>query len=265
MLTNYHTHSTFCDGINTPEQMVLSAIEKGFSVLGFSGHAFTPFDLRYCMKDTEGYIAEILRLKEKYAGKIEILLGIEEDLRHPVERGRYDYIIGSSHYSFLADKFFDIDGSPEATTKGVEAWGNPLAYAEDYFKTFCDYIKRRKPDIIGHFDLLTKFDNARGGGFRAIREYGDLAKKYAAIAAESECIFEVNTGAISRGWRKSPYPATDILEVLKSKNAKIMLNSDCHHADALDCSFAEAKEILKDIGFKALYFLSGGKWQPHTI
>ncbi len=265
MLTNYHTHSTFCDGINTPEQMVLSAIEKGFSVLGFSGHGFTDFDLRYCMKDTEGYIAEIRRLKEKYEGKIEILLGIEEDMHCFVERERYDYIIGSSHYSFLGDKFFDIDGSPEATTKGVEAWGNPLAYAEDYFKTFCDYIKRRKPDVVGHFDLLTKFDDVRGGGFGAMPEYRALAKKYAAAAAKADCIFEINTGAISRGWCKAPYPSRDILEVLKAADAKIMLNSDCHHADALDCNFAESKAMLRDIGFKELYYLSGGKWQSCAI
>ena len=63
MLANYHTHTSFCDGKNTPEEIVLYAIEKGFTSIGFSGHGYTPFDLRYCMKDTEGYIKEISRLK----------------------------------------------------------------------------------------------------------------------------------------------------------------------------------------------------------
>jgi len=27
---NFHTHSTFCDGKNTPEENVISAIKKGF-------------------------------------------------------------------------------------------------------------------------------------------------------------------------------------------------------------------------------------------
>ena len=57
--TNFHTHTTFCDGKNTAEEVVLSAIEKGFSAIGFSGHGYTPFDLRYCMQDMEGYIKEI--------------------------------------------------------------------------------------------------------------------------------------------------------------------------------------------------------------
>ena len=37
---NLHTHSTFDDGKNTIEETVLSAIEKGFDSIGFSGHAY---------------------------------------------------------------------------------------------------------------------------------------------------------------------------------------------------------------------------------
>ena len=69
MLSNLHTHSTFCDGKSTPEDVVLSAIEKGFCSIGFSGHAHIDFDQSYCMRDTDGYIAEIKRLKDKYKDK----------------------------------------------------------------------------------------------------------------------------------------------------------------------------------------------------
>ena len=64
MLTNFHTHTVFCDGKNTPEEMVLSAIEKGFTALGFSGHGLTGFDPGYCLRDIAGYRAEVLRLLE---------------------------------------------------------------------------------------------------------------------------------------------------------------------------------------------------------
>ena len=46
MLSNLHTHSTFCDGRNTPEQVVTAAIEQGFDSVGFSSHGYTSFDLR---------------------------------------------------------------------------------------------------------------------------------------------------------------------------------------------------------------------------
>ena len=77
MLSNLHTHTTFCDGKNTPEEMVISAIQKGFYSLGFSAHAYAPYGLEYCMRDEEGYIKEIARLKEKYKDKIEIYLGAD--------------------------------------------------------------------------------------------------------------------------------------------------------------------------------------------
>jgi hypothetical protein len=98
MLSNLHTHTTFCDGINAPEQMVKKAIEKGFVSLGFSGHAYTAFELTSCMKDEQGYIDEISRLKKAYEGQIEIYLGTEEDAFAPVDRSKYEYIIGSSHF-----------------------------------------------------------------------------------------------------------------------------------------------------------------------
>ena len=78
--------------------MALAAIEKGFHTLGFSGHGYTDFDLSYCMKDADAYIAEVKRVKEKYKDKIKITLGVEEDIFSPVNRADYEYIIGSSHY-----------------------------------------------------------------------------------------------------------------------------------------------------------------------
>ena len=35
---NLHTHSSYCDGKDTPEELVLYAINSGFSSIGFSGH-----------------------------------------------------------------------------------------------------------------------------------------------------------------------------------------------------------------------------------
>ena len=60
---DFHVHSTYCDGKSTLRETVEAAIAKGLPALGFSGHGYTHFDLRYCMKDTCGYIAQINGLK----------------------------------------------------------------------------------------------------------------------------------------------------------------------------------------------------------
>ena len=80
-LQNLHTHSTFCDGKYSLEEMVKGAIEKGFHSLGFSGHGYTSWWSEYCMTEegTKQYKEEIKRLKEVYKDQIDLYCGLEMD------------------------------------------------------------------------------------------------------------------------------------------------------------------------------------------
>ena len=49
MLSDFHVHTTFSDGKHTPEEMILSAVEKGMTAIGFSDHSYTAFDESYCI------------------------------------------------------------------------------------------------------------------------------------------------------------------------------------------------------------------------
>lgn len=261
MLSNFHTHTKYCDGVNTAEEMVLSAIEKGFDALGFSGHGFTAHDNSYCMTETEKYLAEINGLKEKYKGKIEIYAGVEEDITHILNRTDYDYILGSSHYFSINGKYYPVDNTPETFKMCFELLGeDPYKIAHQYYSSFCDYILKRKPDIVGHFDLITKFEEKHFPVFFGDKKYEEIAENYLLKALESDCIFEVNTGAISRGYRTSPYPHEKLLYVIKKNGGKVMINSDSHSADTIDCHFSETRKFLRDIGFTYVYTISKGEF-----
>lgn len=249
MLANFHTHTTFCDGKNTPEEMVLAALEQGFTALGFSGHGTTPFDLRYCMQDIPGYITEIRRLQKKYADKLPIFLGIEEDCFAPVNRTDFDYIIGSAHYIHVGEAYYSVDSGTDHRQRAMEACGSPVAMAEIYYRDFCAYILERKPDIIGHFDLITKYEQSGDSLFFGSEAYWQIAEKYLMKATESGCLFEVNTGAMARGLRTTPYPHERLMHILKKAGSEVILSSDCHSAQTLDFGFGEAKALLKNIGF----------------
>jgi histidinol-phosphatase (PHP family) len=266
MLSNLHTHSSFCDGSNLPEEIVLAAIERGFSSIGFSGHGYTHFDLRYCMKNTEGYISEITRLQEKYRDKIQIYLGVEEDAFSLVDRAKFDYIIGSSHYFHKNDKYLPIDSSYDYFKKCLEEFNyDTLSLATSYYSSFCNYIKSRKPDIIGHFDLITKFDELDTSLFLKDEKYNRIAEGFILEAMSAGCIFEINTGAISRGYRTRPYPSENLLHTLKKSDSRITLSSDCHSADSLDFAFGETKKYLFDVGFRELYVLFDGHFIKEKI
>ncbi len=266
MIANFHTHTVFCDGTNTPEEIVLSAMGKGFSAIGFSGHGYTDFDLTYCIKDCDGYIKEINRLKEKYKKEIQVYLGIEEDSFSLVDRSKFDYIIGSSHYFHINNQYYPIDSDYDYFQRCLAVFDyDVIRFSETYYRCFCEYIHFRKPDIIGHFDLITKFDEMHSSLFLHNDAYNRMAETYIIEAAKSGSIFEINTGAVSRGLRTTAYPNENLLYVLKKLNAGLILSSDSHNIDTLNFGFDETKTFLRDIGFTHLFTIDNGEFVKYHI
>ena len=249
--TNFHTHTSFCDGKNTPREMVQEAIERGFTALGFSMHSFLEKDLHIVpSRDSEtAYIKEVLALKKEFADKIKIFLGLEQDLYSDAPRSDFEYLIGSVHYIKRDDDFFPVDAGKEKLLFIVDTYfgGDFCAFAEDYFSLVCEVAKKIKPDIIGHFDLIMKYC-----------EQIDLPETDRYIEVATEAIkrliplgipFEINTGAMSRGLRTTPYPSERLLKIMQQNGAKIVFSSDCHNKDFLEYGFDAAKKMALDAGF----------------
>ena len=80
--SNLHTHTCYCDGRDTPEDVVKAAIAQGMNTLGFSGHSYVPFDLPCCMnlEETASYRLEISRLKKLYEDQLKEDCFIESDV-----------------------------------------------------------------------------------------------------------------------------------------------------------------------------------------
>lgn len=242
-MTDLHVHTTFSDGRNTPEEMVLAAIEKGMTRLGFSDHSYTFFDEDYCMPKARigEYRACIAALKEKYTGKIEILCGIEQDTFSAESTDGYDYVIGSTHYICVNGEYISIDHREDILLDAAQRHfgGDLIALAEEYWRTVSETVERTGADIIGHLDLITKFNE----GGRLFDE-ADPRYRKAAFAAVDKLLcsgkpFEINTGAISRGYRTAPYPAPFLRQYIQEKGGSFLYSSDSHGADTLMFQFKE--------------------------
>lgn len=230
--TDIHTHTFFCDGKDSPEDMVLSAIDKGIDTLGILTHSYVEFDLSACIPEDrqEEFINEISRLKIKYKDKINLLCGIEVDYYTTSMIDGYDYRLGSLHYFKIGEKYYSLDisipGFIEMAEKEFE--GDYLAVCEEYYRLIKDVPRKTRADVIAHIDLITKFnennklfDTSDPRYVKAYRDAVDELIKYGLP-------FEINTGAISRGYRTTPYPASDIYEYIKSKGGKFIISSDSH-------------------------------------
>ncbi len=255
---NFHTHTSFCDGKHTAEQMLLSAIELGCTVLGFSGHSYIDEkqtdDWTMTQSGQKQYIEEINRLKSLYSDKIEVLLGIEQDYFSGVPEYKFDYVIGSVHAVVKDGVRVDVDLAPEVLLRYIDKLygGNMLALIEDYYSLVADVADKTKCDIIGHVDLITKFNEKYPFVDTASEKYRTLALDAVDSLIAKDKIFEINTGAISRGWRKTPYPDDFILKYLAEKNANVMLNSDAHSTESILCFFDQATQYAKSCGIREL-------------
>ena len=255
-----HTHSVFCDGKNTLEEMVIAAIEKGFDSIGFSTHSYVEEIGQFSMaeKDIPAYKAEIARLQQCYGDKIRIFCGMEKDNYTTVPTDGYDYLLGSVHIIRLEDGVVFVDWSAERVREQIEKYfhGNSIAYAKAYFNAVRELPDYGKFDILAHYDLLTKFSEQEPD----LIDTEDPEYRAAAIAtlealAGKVKYFEVNTGAISRGYRTTPYPAPFLLKEMKRLGFGAIIAADCHDRDYLDCGYEDAARLLKEAGFTEHYVL----------
>ena len=285
---NLHTHSKFSDGKNTAREHVIAAIEKGFSVLGFSEHSLHPLDPAfYYDVDSnwhmvpevfQAYVKEIHALKEEFADRIIIQLGFEADyflspklgLAFP-DKASYskfkpDFIIGSVHFINTAGGFFSVDNKAEEVEKGLKSFYsdsngniNGKAAVCDYFEAERQMLKKGKFEIIGHPDLI----KLRNGTLNFFDEneswYKEQLQLTAKAIAAAGVIAEINTGAIARGLMNDVYPGEQFLGYLKEQGVPVCINADAHKCEFLDASFDHAAECAKKAGYDELSYPVEGK------
>lgn len=248
--SNFHTHTIYCDGENTPEEMVLSAIQKGFTSLGFSGHGQLIGGEDWSMSGNvqKQYRNAVNQVTQKYASKIKVYCGLEQDLFSDKPLIPTDYIIGSVHRINYKGIYIDVDYKASVIEGVIKELfdGNFNVYAKHYY----EHVKRLSNvelDVVGHFDIVTKFNEILG--ITLNDEYYEYAENAVKLLAKLNKPFEINTGAMARGYKTSPYPDAKILKMIKDCGGSIMINSDCHNKDFLDFGFSNVYNLAKSIGF----------------
>lgn len=261
MLTgNFHTHTVFCDGSDTAQEVAEKAMELGFTHLGFSGH-MDP-DIRMELKE---YDAEIRRLQEAFRGRMDILRGVELDvLFQPRDEeetellGRMEYLIGSTHFVEAGDgSLFAVDDTPERLAEGCRKYfgGDFYRLARAYFDLEAQVYDRLHCTFIGHFDLITRFNDDLHYVDESDPRYYGPALEAMEYLVSRDVPFEINCGAVNRGRKKELYPNRFLLKKLKEFGGEILINSDAHQKELLNGGFEEAVRTAVDCGFTHTNFL----------
>ena len=266
---NLHTHSQYDDGKDAIDEIVQKAQERGFTILGFSGHGYyAKDDSSMTPEKTKQYIQDVRQAQQQAPNGLKIYLGIEEDSMAPIENVEdFDYVIGSVHYLEHNGKIYPIDYSQEQFDEMLkEGYQNDInALAKDYYLAIERQAQNPNIQIIGHLDLIAKYNEDQS--YYCFDDPKILS--YAKVAIEQLVkagkIFEMNSGAMARGYRNSPYPSIELLKLIYEANGKILINTDCHHKEYLDYGMQICLDLAKQIGFKTLEMFNGKNFESKNI
>lgn len=228
--------------------MINSAIKCGFVSLGISDHSYACYD-ESSMKEgvEEEYVSYVKKLREESRDSLDIFIGLELDAFSECKRELYDYVIASVHAVKSGEEYLLVDFSAKIQKEIIEKYYNEdeLAFAKAYYDELVRHVCETKPDLVGHFDLITKFGliNEDSPEYREVAL--DALRRITRVCPR----LELNTGAMARGYKSTPYPARFILEELLKLGGSVTVSSDCHDPEKLDFAFEEAQKMLKDIGF----------------
>lgn len=238
MKTNYHTHTKRCGhaGNFEDEEYIISAIENGYSELGFSEHAmfsdiYDEYGMRPPYSDLEGYIHSIDELKEKYKDQITIYKGMEceyfeeyyDELKDLLDTKKLDYLIFGNH--FMAHKKGSI-----YTPK--EIWST-LEYFDTYVNKAIEAMDSKLFTIFAHPDFLFQFYDIWDEHTKK------MCLKMLEKAKKNNVYVEINLGGFRRGIRKYdngeryPFPYDNFWQLVKKVGNKVVISVDAHNPKQL--------------------------------
>jgi len=223
------------------EALVEMACARGFTQYGLSEHGprWRPEDLfpgeedlgvEGVIREFSDYAREADALAQRWEGRLELLVGFETEVLPPdtwaedmaqvrQQMPRCDYVVGSAHH--IAG--FCIDFDAEQHRLAAEAVGGEIALQVAYFDQLAEVATALRPQVLGHFDLVRKFDpkpHFQSSVWPAIRRALEAA-------LEADCLLDLNAGAFRRGLGPV-YPSHEILALARRMGLRVTLGDDAH-------------------------------------
>jgi histidinol-phosphatase (PHP family) len=229
--TDYHVHTARCGHAGgATRAYVEAALARGLSEIAFTDHIplyFLPGDdpdpgLAMTAAELPGYVEEVGALRAEFAGRIDVLLGLEADYAEGHEAALaailatydWDVVLGSVHW--VKGDWID---APHSGARH-EREGSAALWSE-YYRLLA------KAAATGSFDVLTHFDLPKKFGHRMPPEAADAEARAIGAAQAAGVAVEVS----SAGLRKTvaeEYPSPPLLTRLVAAGVPIVFSSDAH-------------------------------------
>ncbi len=278
-MTNHHAHSTYSDGQHTLEDNLIEAIRRGVKRYGISDHApIAEYDFGSMpMADLPKYLAEVDRLRVKYADRLKLWKSLEVDYitglmsvnSDHIRSADLDYTVASVHYvDRLADgDYWSFQRPNPVFEQGInEIFGGSVRkMVERYFFLVREMLETAPGDVLAHLDRIKK-RNVKG-------KYWDEHATWFVTAVEETLeaiqgagvILEVNTRGLYKQNLGDTYPSTWIVKRAHERGVPLQVNSDAHQAEHVDGGFDFAYGYLSEIGVEATTVFGDDGWERLAV
>lgn len=258
---------------DTLEQIVQRAIEAGFTHYGLSEHSpryettrlfpenprespripeEREWGVQGLVDRFEAYATEARRLKRVYSDRIELVLGFETEklpdadwatvMRELRARHGFEYMVGSVHH---LDRGW-VDFSAEETRQLADECGGAIPMHQRYFDSVRELVTTLRPEVVGHLDLIRKFDGMNARFEDALWPHIDAALE-AVYAVDGR--LGVNCGAYRRGL--SPvYPLPEILARAREIGVRVTLGDDGHGIETVGAGLQASLQTIAKAGYR---------------
>ncbi|KIW32791.1 uncharacterized protein PV07_04312 [Cladophialophora immunda] len=270
---SHHSHSgQFCadHARDSLEDVVQTAISKNMSVFALTEHMPRHEQDRYPgelntlemhFANEAAYVAEALRLRQKYKDRIELPLGFEgewirpesEDLiKQSLDRHPYDFFVGSVHHVHTIPIDYDHAMYHDARAK---AGGTDERIFEDYFDAQFAMLQALRPPVVGHFDLIRLKSDDPNQSFKRMKGVWARISRNLDCIARYGGILEINSSAVRKGMAE-PYPQGEICQAALERDIRFCLSDDSHGVDQIAHSYSHVLDFLQKVGISSVTFLS---------
>jgi len=250
MISDFHLHSCFSgDSEADLLQIIKKAVDLGMPYLCFTDHQDFDYgdDFNFSL-DIDHYYDTISILRDQYASKIKLCIGVETGLEpnlsnrldHFINSKPFDFVIGSSHLVNRTDPFYPAYWENR----------NDLDAFDEYFLSIRDTVKVcNNFDVYGHLDYVVRYSPNKSKNY-SFFNHKDLIDEILKTIINMGKGIELNTGGMSRGL-DFPNPHPDIIKrYLELGGEIITVGSDAHIPEQIGFRFDIAKKLLEQIGFK---------------
>ncbi len=248
-------HSSFsADSTVEPELIINQAINNGLSHIAITDHLdYLWYDAKELYEfDLDEYFKVLSDLKNKYADKIDLNIGVEFGFRNEadcvepikkywenVKKYPFDFIIGSTHLYDHGDPYYESFWANKSSRQVIRE------YYEAMYENFTNFDGY---SVAGHIDYVTRYV-PKDIHYEITRDL-DIIEAILKLIIENGHGIEINTSRLNKGFNK-PNPDPIILDMYKSLGGEIItIGSDAHKLGFVGGNFDRAVEYLKAAGFK---------------